>query len=301
MVRTGTEARLTEFARPSSGGAFSSPVAGASEVAVVGAGRVGCAMGRALSRGGHRIVAASVASPSSVSRVREALGEVPIAAPFDAALAADIVIVAVADDALSSVVAEVAGAIRPTAAVVHTSGLHGAAVLAPCGERVAAVHPAQSIPSSQTSLAGVWFGVTCSEAMRPWAEWFVAELGGVPLQVPEEDRIIYHAALAMASNFSVALAGDAEDLLHSREVLAPLLRQTVENVIALGADAALTGPVVRGDEGTVRAHLAALPPGLLESYVANARRALERAVRSGRLEATRAAAVAEALEEALVR
>lgn len=293
---------MTEFARPSQRGASSSAVPGASEVAIVGAGRVGCSIGRALAARGHRIVAAAVASgfPASIARVREALGEVPIASPHDAALAADVVVVAVPDDALETVVAEVAGGRRPGATVVHTSGLRGASVLEPCGERVAAVHPAQAIPSPDTPLADVWFGITCADPMRGWAEWFVAELGGMPLHVPESARAVYHAALAMASNFAVSLAGDAGDLLPKSEVLGPLLRQTVENVVALGADAALTGPVVRGDAGTVRAHLTALPPHLLESYVANARRALDRAVGAGRLDPERAAAVADALEEAMV-
>ncbi|MGH2831011.1 MAG: DUF2520 domain-containing protein, partial [Actinomycetota bacterium] len=228
------------------------------------------------------------------------LGDVPLAAVEDAALAADVVVVAVPDDAMPEVVALVARGVRPGTTVVHTSGLHGAAVLAPCGERTAAVHPAQAIASAQTALDGVWFGVTCPAAMRSWSEWFVAELGGIPVHVGEEERPRYHAALCIASNFAVALAGDAEDLLPDRALLAPLLRQTVENVVALGADAALTGPVVRGDAGTVRAHLAALPPHLLPAYVANARRTLDRALRSGRLAPPDAADLASVLGEALV-
>jgi predicted short-subunit dehydrogenase-like oxidoreductase (DUF2520 family) len=81
----------------------------------------------------------------------------------------------------------------------------------------------------------------------------------------------------------------------------PLLRRTVDNIATLGPDAALTGPVVRGDAGTVRKHLQALPAHLVEVYVANARRAIERAVASGRLSRVAAAAVQEALEEAMVR
>jgi predicted short-subunit dehydrogenase-like oxidoreductase (DUF2520 family) len=274
---------------------------GAAEIAIVGAGRVGCSIGLALRASGSRIVAASVQTPASAARVREILPDVPLTSPEDAALGADVVVIAVPDDALAEVVPQVARCLRRGAAVVHTSGIHGAAVLAPCGDRVAATHPAQAIPAAGTSLEGVWFGVTCSDAMRPWADRFVIEMGGIPLRVAEEDRARYHAALAMASNFAVALAGDAGDLLGEPRMLEPLLRQTIENVVALGADQALTGPVVRGDAGTVRAHLRALPPALLESYVANARRTLDRAVRAGRLDAPRAAAVSEALDEAMVR
>src|SRR5439155_410731 len=98
-----------------------------------------------------------------------------------------------------------------------------------------------------------------------------------------------------------ALAGDSADLLGGYETLIPLLRATVENIAQLGPDAALTGPIVRGDAGTVSAHLRALPAHLLESYVANARRTLARAVASGRLDEAGAARVAEALEGAMVR
>jgi predicted short-subunit dehydrogenase-like oxidoreductase (DUF2520 family) len=292
---------VTEFARPSAGGASFSGEHGAAEVAIVGAGRVGCSIGAALRAAGSRIVAASVRTPASATRVREVLPDVPLTSPEDAALGADVVVIAVPDDVLGHVVPQVARCMRDGATVVHTSGIYGATVLAPCGDRVAATHPAQAIPTAGTSLDGVWFGVTCSDAMRPWADRFVTEIGGIPFRVAEEDRARYHAALAMASNFAVTLAGDAGDLLGEPRLLEPLLRQTMANVITLGATEALTGPIVRGDAGTVRAHLHALPPALLESYVANARRTLDRAVRAGRLDAGRAAAVAEALDEAMVR
>jgi predicted short-subunit dehydrogenase-like oxidoreductase (DUF2520 family) len=110
----------------------------------------------------------------------------------------------------------------------------------------------------------------------------------------------YHAALCIASNFAVALAGDAAELLGGYDIVIPALRANVENIARLGPDAALTGPVVRGDAGTVRAHLAALPPEMLQSYVANARRALARAVASERLDEAAAARVRDVLEEAMV-
>ncbi|MGH2726683.1 MAG: DUF2520 domain-containing protein, partial [Actinomycetota bacterium] len=163
---------------------------------------------------------------------------------------------------------------------------------------------AQTIPEPTSDLAGVYFGVTAPEHMKDWASWFVGELGGVAVDVAEESRVLYHAALAIASNFTVALAGDAAELLGDPAMIAPLLAQTVDNVARLGADRALTGPIVRGDAGTVRMHLAALAsraPQLLESYIANARRTLDRSVRSGRLDPDKALAVTEALEAALVR
>jgi predicted short-subunit dehydrogenase-like oxidoreductase (DUF2520 family) len=291
--------------RPSAGGAFSSGLPSTPlDVAVVGAGRVGCSIARALAGRDHRLVAASVARRTSAQRVLEALGPVPIADPGDAALGASVVVLAVPDDVLGDVATRVSGGLRDGAVVVHTSGIRGTEVLAPCGPNVAAIHPAQTIPEPTTDLAGVYFAVTAPDYMRDWSRWLVAELGGIPVDVPENQRALYHAALSMASNFTVALAGDAADLLGNPDALAPLLRQTVDNVARLGADAALTGPIVRGDAGTVRAHIAALTeraPQLLEAYVANGRRTLDRAVKAGRIDAAKARGVSEALEEAMVR
>lgn len=296
---------MNEPVRPSSGGASSSELPSAPlGVAIVGAGRVGCSIGLALLGRGHRVVAASVANEGSARRVVDTLGAVPIVSPDEAGRTATVVVCAVPDDALDEVIEQVARGLPPGAVVIHTSGISGADVLAPCGPNVAAIHPAQTIPESDTSLDGVSFGVTAPPHMTAWAKWFVGELGGRVVEIPEEKRALYHAALSMASNFTVALAGDAADLLGDPEILAPLIAQSVENADRLGADRALTGPIVRGDAGTVRKHLAALTanaPHLLESYVANARRTLDRAVASGRLDASRAKAVAEALEEAMVR
>lgn len=290
---------------PSIGGASSSGLPSSPlDAAIVGAGRVGCSIGRALLAQGHRVVAASVASQDSARRVLDALGHVPIVESEDAPLAANVVVLAVPDDALAAVATRVARGLCEGAVVVHTSGIHGTEVLAACGENVAAIHPAQTVPEPTTDLTDVYFGVTAPEHMRDWAAWFVGELGGISVEVPEGQRALYHAALSMASNFTVALAADAAELLQNPAALEPLLRQTVENVIRLGGDAALTGPVVRGDAGTVRTHIAALTahaPHLLESYVANARRALDRAVKAGRLDPTKAHAVLDALAEALVR
>ncbi len=296
---------MTEPTRPSMGGASSSDLPGTPlDVAIVGAGRVGCSLGRAIAAAGHRVVAASVANPGSAQRVLDALGHVPLADPEDAVLEANVVTCAVPDDALAAVAERVARGLRSGAVVIHTSGISGTGALRRCGPNVAAIHPAHTIPEPTTDLAGVYFGVTAPDHMREWTAWFVGELGGVAVEIPEEGRVLYHAALAIASNFTVALAGDAAELLGDPAMIAPLLAQTVDNIERLGADRALTGPVVRGDAGTVRKHLAALTsraPQLLESYAANARRALDRAVRSGRLDPAQAQAVRDALEEALVR
>ena len=271
---------MTETSRPDQ----ANPPLPPFDVAVLGAGRVGGAIARALRAAGHDVIAELHRDddPSPIAR-------------------ADVIVIAVPDDALAGAAAAVARLGRAGSVVIHTCGIHGIAPLADCGPFVAAIHPAIPVASPEQPLDGVVFGVTAPDVMRDWCAAFVRDLGGTALFVAEEDRIRYHAGLSMASNFAVALAGDSTDILGSSEILVPLLRATIENIAHLGPDAALTGPIVRGDAGTVRAHLRALPPHLLEAYVANARRALARAVASGRLDGSKAARVAEALEEALVR
>jgi predicted short-subunit dehydrogenase-like oxidoreductase (DUF2520 family) len=251
---------------------------------VLGAGRVGGAIAQAARAAGHDVIAELHRDddPSAIAR-------------------ADVVVISVPDDALAPAVALVARLGRAGAVVIHTCGIHGIEPLADCGPFVAAIHPARPIASPEQPLDGVIFGVTAPDEMRAWCEAFVRDLGGEVLFVATEDRVAYHAALCIASNFAVALAADAADLLGGHEILIPALRTNVENIARLGPEAALTGPVSRGDVATVRAHLRALPPQLLESYVANARRVLAHAIASGRLDEQKAARVADALEEALVR
>jgi predicted short-subunit dehydrogenase-like oxidoreductase (DUF2520 family) len=261
-----------------------SPPASPFSVAVLGAGRVGGAFANALRAAGHDVIAELHRDddPSPIAR-------------------ADVIVIAVPDDALPGAIAVVERLGRAGSVVIHTCGIHGTEPLEGCGPFIAAIHPARPIASPEQPIDGVIFGVTAPDEMRPWCEGFVRDLGGRAMFVASEDRVAYHAALCIASNFAVALAADSAELLGGHEILIPALRANIENIARLGPDAALTGPVSRGDVGTVRAHLSALPPHLLESYVANARRVLARAVGSGMLDETKASRVAEALEGAMVR
>jgi predicted short-subunit dehydrogenase-like oxidoreductase (DUF2520 family) len=154
-------------------------------------------------------------------------------------------------------------------------------------------------PEDLDRLAGATFGVTAPDELRPVAEALVVEIGGEPVWVPESARALYHASLTIASNHLVTLVNDALGLLSGAGVsepgrlAAPLLSASLDNVLRLG-DAALTGPVVRGDVATVAAHVATLSrsaPDVLPSYVAMARRTAQRAQAAGRLSPERAAEV----------
>ena len=280
-------------------------------VGVVGAGRVGTALAAALHRSGHRIVAVSAVSAASLRRVGDILPGTPVRPPQDVVAAADLVLLTVPDDALAPLVSGLAATGTELAGrlVMHASGRHGLAALEPATRRGAlplALHPVMTFtgrPDDVDRLAGVSFGVTTPEPLRPVAEVLVMEMGGEPVFIAEADRGLYHAALAGAANHLVTQVVQAADLLSAAGVaepfrmLGPLLGAALDNALRLG-DAALTGPVVRGDADTVAGHLAALQaaaPEALPAYLALARLTADRALASGMLRAPDAQRLLEVL------
>jgi predicted short-subunit dehydrogenase-like oxidoreductase (DUF2520 family) len=283
-------------------------------VGVVGAGRVGAVLAAALRAAGHEIVAAAGESDASRARIADLLPGVPTLKPTAVARACDLLLLTVPDDMLRNVVTTLsdAGAIRPGQYVVHTSGRHGLDVLRPAaalGARVVAMHPAMTFTGTAIDLeriSGCVFGLTAGDAERPIAEALVADLGGNPMWVPEEMRTLYHAGLAHGANHLVTLVTQAMEMLAAAGAddpagtLRPLLTAALDNALEHG-DAALTGPIVRGDVNTVRAHLAdirANAPQTLTSYVVLARNTLDRAVTDGRVLPIRAAAILRVLDAA---
>ena len=286
-------------------------------IGVVGAGRVGAVLAAALRSAGHEIVATAGESDASRGRIEALLPGVEVAKPTDVARACDLLLLTVPDDMLSNVVTMLAasGAIREGQVVVHTSGRHGLAVLEPAravGARTIALHPAMTFTGTAVDLprlAGCVFGVTADEGDRALTESLVADLGGRPMWVPEDRRTLYHAGLAHGSNHLVTLVTEAMEILSAAgaddpaATLRPLLTAALDNALEHG-DAALTGPIVRGDVETVRAHvadLAANAPQTLSSYVTMARATLDRAVTDGRLLPIRATKMLQVLDAAEAR
>ena len=286
-------------------------------IGVVGTGRVGAVLAAALREAGHHIVAVAGESDASRTRVETLLPGVPVRKPSAVARAADILLLTVPDDALSNVAAmlSASGAIQPDQLVVHTSGRHGTDVLLPAqdrGARIAALHPAMTFTGTDVDLGrlpATMFGCTGGEDVREEVEALVGDLRGRPVWVEERQRVLYHAALAHGANHLVTLVNQATDLLRAAGVAdpaalaRPLLEAALDNALSYG-DAALTGPIVRGDVQTVRAHLRTLAGASLEtmeSYVAMGRATANHAVLDGRLQPQRAAAVVETLNDAWVR
>ncbi len=268
-------------------------------VGIVGAGRVGTALAAALARAGHQVVAASAVSQESRRRVTRRLPGTAIRRPEEVVGEADLVLLTVPDDVLPGLVAGLAatGARLDGRLLAHASGLHGLAVLEPATRRGAmpmALHPVMTFtgrPDDIDRLAGISFGVTAPQQLRPVAEALVVEMGGEPVFIDEERRDLYHAALASAANHLVTLVVQAGDLLRDAGVsdparmLGPLLSAALDNALRLG-DAGLTGPVARGDADTVARHLEALrsaAPEALPAYLALARLTADRALAAGTL------------------
>ncbi|MGC1286438.1 MAG: Rossmann-like and DUF2520 domain-containing protein [Streptosporangiaceae bacterium] len=270
-------------------------------VGVVGAGRVGTALAVALGRAGHEVSAVSAVSDASVRRIEQRLPGVAIRHPPEVVASADLVLMTVPDDVLPGLVAGLAatGAAVEGRLIAHASGRHGLGVLDPvvrAGALPLALHPVMTFtgrPDDIDRLAGISFGVTAPDPLRPVAEALVVEMGGEPVFIAEEQRDLYHAALASGANYLVTLVVQASDLLrdagvtHPARMLGPLLSAALDNALRLG-DAALTGPVARGDADTVASHVNALradAPEALPAYLALARLTADRAVAAGTLSA----------------
>ncbi|MEV6491870.1 DUF2520 domain-containing protein [Actinoplanes sp. NPDC051633] len=265
-------------------------------VGLIGAGRVGAVVGAALHAAGHRVVATTAGSAASRDRVAKLLPDAAVL-PADevAGAATGLLLIAVPDDALPGVVR----GLRARGAVAHTSGAHGAAVLGDVDGL--ALHPAMTFTGEAADLErlpGISWGVTAAD--RALATRLIADLRGTPEWIAEEARPLYHAGLAHGANHLVTLVNDAAGLLAAAgverpaTVLRPLLEAALDNALRLG-DAALTGPVSRGDAGTVDKHLNHLPAEFAPAYLALARRTADRAIAAGRLRLDEAAQVLEVL------
>lgn len=278
-------------------------------VGIISAGRVGTALGVALERAEHVVVACSAISAASRDRAARRLPETAVLPVADVAASVELLLFAVPDAELAGLIAGLAAtsAVRPGTIVVHTSGANGIGILAPLTEQGClplAIHPAMTFTGSDEDIARLseaCFGVTAADEIGyAIGQSLVLEIGGEPFRVREDARTLYHAALAHAGNHLITVVLDAVDALRealrgqellgqelvldapgglAERIVAPLARASLENALQRG-QAALTGPVARGDAPAVARHLAALAeadPELAQAYRANSRRTAQRA------------------------
>jgi predicted short-subunit dehydrogenase-like oxidoreductase (DUF2520 family) len=279
------------------------------KVGIISAGRVGTALGVALERADHVVVACSAISASSRRLADRRLPDTPVLPVPDVADSAELLLLTVPDAELPGLVRGLAatGAVRRGTIVAHTSGANGTAVLAPLTEQGCvplAIHPAMTFTGADEDIVRLGescFGITAADPIGyAIAQALVLEIGGEPFGVREDARTLYHAALAHGSNHAVTLVADALTALRAalqgqelmgqesvgdapgglpERILGPLIRAAVDNTLQRG-QAALTGPVARGDARAVGAHLRALSdvdPLLAQAYCADSLRTAQRA------------------------
>jgi predicted short-subunit dehydrogenase-like oxidoreductase (DUF2520 family) len=268
-------------------------------VGIVGAGAVGTALGVALARAGWPVQAVSSRDPARRERFR---GLVPGARAFAEATAlleeVELIVVAVPDDAIAAV----AGGLRMYSgqAMVHTSGLLGADALAPAmaaGTQIGTFHPLVAFADTERAVAalhGATIAIEGDDQLAALLGEMAEAIGGVPVRLAPGAKAAYHAAAVLAAGGFVALLDAIAELgrvagldeAGSLAIYGPLIEQTLGNARALGIRAALTGPMTRGDRGTLEAHIAALrahAPDVLPLYRAAAEREIALAEARGAL------------------
>jgi predicted short-subunit dehydrogenase-like oxidoreductase (DUF2520 family) len=274
---------------------------------------VATALGVLWGRAGHRIVSAS-GREASRERVATYLpGTEFDPDPARAAAAADTVVLGVRDDLIEGMCEALApGGLRPGARVLHLSGsvpLSALDAARDAGAGVLSLHPLLSFPDVSTGverLPGSGIAVTAEiEEVEAFGQDLARDAGARPFALSDEVKPLYHAGAVFASNYLVAVEALAEQILTAAGVadasslLEPLARSAFDRAFALGPEAALTGPAVRGDAGTIERNLRALAatvPGAVASYVTLADAAAAIALEAGRIDAGQHARVREALD-----
>jgi len=243
-------------------------------LAIVGAGRVGRALGRRLRELDWKIGVVVTTSEASSRRAVRFIGAgKPHAGLTRHVLLSQIILISTPDDAISGVARELArigGEELPGRVVLHTSGAQDSRVLAPVkefGAAVGSIHPLQTFSGvGVPDLVGKVFAVEGDLVAVRAARQIARALGGSPVQIGVGKKVLYHAAAALASGHVLALVEAATQMLISlgmtrseaTRALLPLTRQVLDNFQRVGPRAAWTGPLARGDYKVVESHLRAL-------------------------------------------
>lgn len=244
-------------------------------IGFIGVGRVGSALAVLMQRAGYNIAVVASRHVEHYAGLAAMLNKPDLrrASPTEVFATADLTFITTPDD----VIAPLAGSIGRAGlgldkAVVHTSGALSSAALSGVREHgalVGSLHPLQAFASIELALArlpGSSFAIEGDATLVPALTRIAVDIGGTPMLIRPQDKTLYHAAAVLAANYSVTLAALGAQLLAAIGIdpeagltaLLPLLRGNIENLEQLGLPAALTGPIARGDSGTVARHLQAL-------------------------------------------
>jgi len=266
----------------------------------IGAGTVGTALAIRLSERGYRVVAVASRSQTSAEKLAQAItGCHAVDNNQAVADAADLVFITTPDDAIATVVSTVNW--HPNQSIVHCSGADSVDTLEPArkqGASVGAIHPLQTFASVEQAINNIACSTFALEAQEPLLSTLkeiATTLDGTWIELTAGDKVLYHAAAVIACNYLVTLVKLATDLWQTFDVpperatqaLLPLLLGTIANIERVGIPKCLTGPIARGDTGTIEKHIDAMQkaaPALLPTYLDLGRQTIPIALAKGRID-----------------
>ena len=278
----------------------------------IGAGTVGTALAIRLSERGQSVVAVSSRSQTSAEKLAQAIdGCRALDSSQAVADVAELVFITTPDDAIATVVSTVNW--HSGQSVVHCSGADSVDTLEPArkqGASVGAIHPLQTFASVEqaiNNISGSTFALEAQEPLLSTLKEIATTLDGTWIELTADDKVLYHAAAVIACNYLVTLVKLATDLWQTFDVpperatqaLLPLLRGTIANIERVGIPKCLTGPIARGDTGTIRKHIDAMKkaaPDLLPTYLDLGRQTIPIALAKGRIDQHQADELQKLLE-----
>jgi len=240
-------------------------------IGFIGAGTVGTALAVLLSKKSYQVVAVSSRSQSSAEKLADNIRGCRVSENSQGvADAAEIVFITTPDDIIGQVASEVQW--HAGQSVVHCSGAESTEILEPArkmGADTGAIHPLQSFASveqAMKNIPGSTFAIEAEEPLLTALKEIATAFNGHIIELKASDKVLYHAAAVIACNYFVTLEKLATDLWQTFgaerdeaiKALLPLLNGTLNNLVNVGIPNCLTGPIARGDTGTIKKHLAAL-------------------------------------------
>ncbi|MFC2042431.1 Rossmann-like and DUF2520 domain-containing protein [Chloroflexota bacterium] len=252
------------------------------KIGFIGAGTVGTALAILLSRKGYPVVAVSSRSYSSAENLAKQFKGCAVSnSSQEIADTAELVFITTPDDVISTVVSEIKW--HPGQRIVHCSGAASTDILAPArqaGAHVGSIHPLQTFAGVEQAIAnipGSTFAIEAEEPFLSMLKNIAVSMDGEYIELKGSDKVLYHAAAVIACNYLVTLVKLATDLWQTFSIppeqatkaLLPLIQGTLNNINTIGIPQCLTGPIARGDTGTIKKHLDALEkftPAVLPTY-----------------------------------
>lgn len=283
------------------------------DIGFIGAGTVGTALAARLREKGYTVTAVASRTPASAERLADMVDGCQVKdTPQSVAEAAEIVFITTPDDVIPRIAAQVKW--HSGQSVAHCSGADSLDILEPAtitGARAGAFHPLQtfaSINHAMENIPGSTFAIEAEEPLLSTLKEMALALNGRSIELKPGDKVLYHAAAVFACNYLVTLVKMGTDLWQTFDVssdeatqaMLPLLRGTINNLDNIGLPNCLTGPIARGDLGTIKKHLAALEtraPALLPSYRELGRQTIPIALAKGKIDENIAKEMREVLRE----